>query len=469
MNALPNELILIIESFLDTSSAFSLKNTSRFFNAFISKIHVEFNHPMLFKTRINTVIDATKYSNLFRWLIPNPECLSLRYATCFCEAAAANGNLDIVKYMPENVWTRIDPDTICSGAVKGGHFDTLKWLHNKYSSLTHIYVKGFYGTNMIPNTDDIKLQVENNYLQICHETFAEIIRQSRLDILMWMHEQGYVFDPTYTVPTPIGGPNRADLMDIVKWISDNSHELYDSLYAVAAECGRMDILQYLHENGYESNENACERAAEYGHFEILKWLHANGFPWDEYTCGGPAKNGHFKILQWLHENGCPLNEDTCANAAAGGHLDILKWLREKGCPWSEDTFSEAVTNGDFEMLEWLWENKCPWDELSCAHAVEGHHLDILKWLCEKECPWDDYSCECAAINGDLEMLKWLRGRGCPWGQLASVGTAEIGDFEMIKWLREQGCPINVMTHTSAIMNDHLELAKWIKENVLLSI
>ena len=58
---------------------------------------------------------------------------------------------------------------------------------------------------------------------------------------------------------------------------------------------RLDILKYLHENGYSWCTYACDYAAENGHLEILKYLHENKCPWDEYAYHYAAANDHLDI------------------------------------------------------------------------------------------------------------------------------------------------------------------------------
>jgi hypothetical protein len=58
----------------------------------------------------------------------------------------------------------------------------------------------------------------------------------------------------------------------------------------AVSKGDLVRLKYLHENGHELYYSLFEKAAWNGHINCLKYLHENGCPWNDWICDYAARN-----------------------------------------------------------------------------------------------------------------------------------------------------------------------------------
>ena len=465
---IPRELLTIIISFSNTSSRFSLKHVAISFKTIITKLYPELESPILFKTLNQIHIEAVEYPDLFKWLIPDPHCfcqeyfdfkglqnsLIKRYMRRYFKHAVLKGSLEIVKYVPKDFWSGMNPDSICCIAAKSGNLEVLTWVYEKYIASTDCDYKEKVSDDdscdNIYTDDDISLDTDN-------DDDDDVIE--------------------------IGGLLRKP-----------------NTCTEAAKIGHIGMLKFLYEQGCPLNENTLVQAANHGHLEVLKWLQSvgcirqlceNANPW---ACTRAAENGHFEIVKWLHINGCFWNEHTCSYAAEGGHFEILKYLFDNGCPWNSQTFASAAMNGDFEMLVWLFEHKCPWNDDTFDNAVEHGDIEILKWLHKNGCPWNKTACSNAACNDHFEILRWLRENGCPWNSdWISYPGVHSNNLPMLKWIREtdktalklnsmlfsvnvfggnleildyifkNGCEFNRNMYESAAIYGHLDALKWMNE------
>jgi hypothetical protein len=170
---------------------------------------------------------------------------------------------------------------LCKLVVKEGSLNILRWTQN-ICSWAKI-------TGGIPNG-----------------TCAYAVKYNRLDMLIWMHQNGYPLD----------------------WDNGCPSDWDEFTCARAAINGNLDVLKYLHENGCPWDEHACAYAAIYGNLDVLKYLRENGCPWDDFTCLFAAQNNHLEVLIWAYENGCPINKNNCIiTTQFRGHDKIVEWLK----------------------------------------------------------------------------------------------------------------------------------------------
>jgi len=507
LTRLPNELLSIIVKLLGLSSNYSLRHVSKYLETLILKLHPEFGpsrfdrlgldhsyrfNQVLFIVKNGIILDAVKYTHLFKWLIPDISKLPMRYIERYCTQAANDGNINVLKSVSDNIWSSLKPHNMLIASIEGDHFDIFNWIVGKYYTTVNISwllnsnvstAAGEYGRLNI-------IKLLHTYGSLTYGTFIGAIHGGHLDILKWLHEYAE------------------------KYICKSGSAYMTN----AARYGHFEMLRWLHTIGYSWNENICEAAAKNGHFEMLKWLHENGCDWNGASYVGAAgcsvEATGLEMIKYLYENGCPFDVDdewklydspydnACTVAAKGCNFEILRWFHQNGYPFDEHTFENAIVSGDFEILKWLHENGCSWDQYAYVEAVGIGRIDIIQWLYENGCPlnkhvlvaaarnghteilkWlqtklrengdqlndNDLLCSAAAVNGDLEMLKWLHENGCPLDQNACVHAAIHGHLDILIYLHENGVHYNDLEYKRALENDHLEVAKWLKYNYSRSV
>ena len=146
------------------------------------------------------------------------------------------------------------------------------------------------------------------------------------------------------------------------------------LTTLAAQCDDLDILMFLHENGYEWEEDTTAAAATAGSLPCLEYAHEKKCPWGKKTTLFAATNGHLHCLKYTHENGCEWDEETTAAAAAYGHFDCLKYAYENGCDLHKkyNTVKLAAKGRHWDCRDYLVTNGYTGDD-ECAdfHRCEG--------------------------------------------------------------------------------------------------
>ena len=299
---IPKELVLLIVSFLDTSSKFSLKFITKYFAIMLCSLRI----------KEDIIIDAVSngYTDTVRWLMSEDDC----------------GYCDVVSkgyFKFKNIFV---------AAIQSGCLEIVEWLYD-----TH----------------------KNEY-SLGYSYYEEAASNGKFEILKWLRTKFCENVCPWNTQTCYGAAENGHF-EILKWLRakfcENGCPWNANICSGAAENGHFEILKWLRENGCPWNANTCYGAAENGHFEILKWLRENGCQWNEDACYGAAKNGHFEILKWLRENGCPWDESAYYGAAKNSHFGILRWLRENGCPCDEkNTYYHANNHGHFEISKWLREN-----------------------------------------------------------------------------------------------------------------
>ncbi|KAL6049491.1 Ankyrin repeat-containing domain [Balamuthia mandrillaris] len=320
-----------------------------------------------------------------------------------------------------------------------------------------------------------------------------------LPLLKWaVGSDGYTLLKDYPLAYTIHAAAAEGSIEVVEWLVLKKSVRRDNgqweWVAAAASAGRLDVLRWLHGQGFAlSDETACVSAAKQGHLDALKWLHVHGCPWGTDTCEAAAFGGRLDVLdwllatkpgawrnvaiselvmgqanaealQWLCDKGLLTLErlqHLGSAAARVGNLEALKWGTMHGCLKQSSATWWAATRGDVEMLQWTHANGYPWDANTCSCAAMAGHLEVLKWLRENGCPWDATTPASAALSGHLEVLKWLRANGCPWDEISCTNAAAAGKLEAVMWLHEQGCPWGNTTCFAAALGQRWEVVTWI--------
>ena len=243
-------------------------------------------------------------SNVYFWCIIGKQLDCLKYAynvkygiwidMHIIACAIMCGHLEILMYVmvdPLSVTFRLSNKKLCIIAADYGHYNCLKFLHEKGAEIT----------------DDV---------------VRSAIRRGNMDCIKYVLDQHC-----------------------------NSNIARERAIIYAVTNGKLECLKYMHDCQFHSS-NACEVAAANGQLECLKYLHENGYPWDSTSCRLAVKNRHLECLIYLHQNNCPWNDLLCIQNIYKGYLasewlfddnflddpyiDFIKYLHKNGwCSWNK--------------------------------------------------------------------------------------------------------------------------------------
>ncbi|KAL6075637.1 Ankyrin repeat-containing domain [Balamuthia mandrillaris] len=188
-----------------------------------------------------SVSGACSSMSLLRWSLQN----GYRLGENSSVAAAANGQLEVLRWLFSWPYCPYDATLVCFAAATHGHLKVLKWLRQR-----HICRK---------NTST--------------GWMAEAARHGHLEILQWARAEGFPWPSQHGLP----------------------------LCAIAAASrGHLEVLKWLRRNRCPWDHWTCHQAAAGGHLEVLQWAVENGCPWDKASCHNVAVlRGHTEVARWL--------------------------------------------------------------------------------------------------------------------------------------------------------------------------
>ena len=276
---IPHELLSLVLNFLDISSVFSLKATSK-----------QYKRNKIIRS-VCSGFDESFYSTMYRKITIG----DIRYDTI------QNGHTNLLKWLVHENEKRFITKRFVDLSIENGHLEIVKYIH-KIGIYLNSNSSGYTGTAIV---------------------------NGQISVLKYLREIGCPMDECAYDYAAFGGH-----LEMVQYLYDIDIECSRTVDACyyAAKNGHLEVLKCLHRYGFCWNKHVCYAASDNGHLEILKYLHENGCSWDNKCYVSAAKRGYLDILKYLHENGCPWNEFTCHCATANGHLDILQYLHENGCP-----------------------------------------------------------------------------------------------------------------------------------------
>lgn len=198
--------------------------------------------------------------------------------TSTMEAAAAEGQLDALKYLrslqPPCPWD----ERVTGAAAYSGHLGVLQWLCNQRPPC--------------PISDNAKLCA---------------VRGGHIHVLNWLN----------------GLLGETSILD----------ELF---CPAAAGYKQLDMLRWLraHDPPYPWDEMTCVSAAEAGCIEVLKWARDQQppCPWSEECCQEAAGENELETLKWLRSQSppCPWDKEECYEVAnLKLHEEVCQWIQSQ--------------------------------------------------------------------------------------------------------------------------------------------
>lgn len=288
-------------------------------------------HEMEFLDLENAVIEAiaNKHNDIVKWLCKNnaKDVSHLSYYPC--EVAAAHGNLEILKWLSDNIINVWHAD-ICIAAAQNGHLNILKYLRE----------------NGCPWNEGVcAVAADNNHLEI----------------LQWARSQDCPWD--YEPAVNAASKNH---QQILKWAIENGCILCSKVYSGLLKNKSENII------------------------EMLKFLYEHKCPMDDASIFAmAAANQPLKVLQWLRAHQCPWDSSAPNSAALKNKLENLKWLLDNGCPYEPDMLMEnALFDGHFEIAQYCLDRGFSFPATICRDLSRNPEDHVaLWWALSKGAHW----------------------------------------------------------------------------------
>lgn len=272
-----------------------------------------------FPISYETCVIATKNSNLnmLKWLLGNKIEKSVLWSNSIINTAAGHGDMNIVKWILENI-SSTKLDSLREGDRLNGNL------------------------------------------------FNFAVRGGNLNLVIFLKEHKFSLFPLkrrVMYDAILGGH-----IHILEWLKTQNFKLYTNLYYIAMIHQDIRVLDWLKLNECPIETHKIphwtirKRIIETGNKQILQWANNNGFPWSVITMMDVASYGTLETAKWLSENGCYWDSNVCKTAAHYGKLEMLKWLRENGCPWDNYVIREARQCNHYDVVVWALKNGCPNDD-----------------------------------------------------------------------------------------------------------
>jgi len=131
------------------------------------------------------------------------------------------------------------------------------------------------------NLEMIKYLKDNvDYENWHYGVFVKAARYGHLDILQYLYEQDCNQCGEYRI---MQAAAKHGNLDNVIWLYKNGFEMGRYVIEAAAEYGHLNIVKYLHEHGCSYNYLTLEEAAYNDHWDIVEYLILSEFPIDDAT------------------------------------------------------------------------------------------------------------------------------------------------------------------------------------------
>lgn len=325
--------------------------------------------------------------------------------------AAENGHVDTFQWLLENVYSdRIvtDPkrtfkwvDGVLRKAIKEGHLEIVRLLRHRscYEPVNLAVLHGHF--------DMIKWFHEKGDIKPDWIRLSDAALNGRLDIIEWLHENGVSCSAYSMENAALGGH-----LNIVQWLHARGFRCSTVAIDNAARTNRLDIIKWLHQNRSEGCTTAAmDKAASLGYLDIVIWLHENRKEGcTKQAVIGAASNGHLEMIQWLHLHRCTdIENHALCVAVRNGHFPVAHWLHNLGRRGCCSIMTEAVQFGNLEMLKWVFKIYPESGHSNLINdAIRCGHLKILRWLIANRIGViRGYEMEEAARRNHLAIVKWL--------------------------------------------------------------
>jgi len=253
-------------------------------------------------------------------------------------SAARKGDLEMVKWLWEEMGMQGEGQHACECAARAGHAAVVEWLLEQgCESTTQVCDQAICGGNM----DVIELCMTKGHAGVwIVEWFVnDAACGGHVEVLEWL----YHLHMEREGPTAIRVWKEAMVL-----VADRDH---------------VRVLEWLEAHGIEAEDDSWARkgsecAANRGHMCVLVWMAMRGLDWDRVRCcEAAASRGDIDMLEWLAGQGCSWTETVSVKAALMRDRATVEWLRAHGAPWNGKVHGRVAAL-DTRAAQWALKNGC---------------------------------------------------------------------------------------------------------------
>lgn len=278
----------------------------------------------------------------------------------------AQGHVEIIQWMLSHNYA-ISGD-ILLGAASAGHVELLQYVHETYDANFCCVGGHMEAAAANGHLNVVRFLLENRAACIVHgsgpSAFDQAATNGHLEIVQFLHENQYKRCTSAAMDGAV--VNRH--FEVVQFLHENQYEGCSSQAMTdAVRNAQFETLQLLHEyrSSHSSIEPALLLAAELRQFKYVKYLyeldpmclsHASSVD----IVNSAAASGFQELIKFFHEHDQDFRytRDAMHYAAINDHLSIVKFLhkhRSEGC--NVNTLFRCDERGHARMLEYLCTNR----------------------------------------------------------------------------------------------------------------
>lgn len=325
------------------------------------------------------------YFDIVMWFYDNVRFIEKedrgKYFKQILHFAAEYGRLDILKWF---YCCGLFNDYIGFYACKGGHLNILQWL----LSIGKIVNPSRLGTMNTLATKGYLHILEWMYnivsFECTQETFTKAVKNGHYALVEWFIQKGFVFVNDSSLRVAVKSGN----LDLVKkfYRKDTKN---DDLFVVCALHGYLDILEWLHNNGYVPSREkyGLALAVRGGHSDIVDWLLQNtkSRPTQSEFLVAVEKGLLSMVKNFFSLDENLLTEETLFLASKGNHLDIVQWyccVRKNSITVADkkQAFLHAIKEGHINTLKWISSTGLVIEKGDIFLSLTTPYPHVLRWL-----------------------------------------------------------------------------------------
>ncbi|TMW58657.1 hypothetical protein Poli38472_010216 [Pythium oligandrum] len=383
--------------------------------------------------------DAQQPTAIWRWSSTCTKKWTEGCTTRAMDKAAANGHLEVVKFLHES---RTDGCTTraMNEAASNGHLNLVKFLHeHRKEGCTEKAMNGAAGGGHL----EVVRFLHTSRSEGCTE-YAMEAAIPHLEVAKYLEDNHCCSGDWSNVA--IAAAQTGDLAALRFVCTHHAEDVSAAALLYAGGESLLEMIKIFEEFNVDGwTSTVMDYAAGVGNLDAVRYLHMHrtkGCSTD--AMDKAATNAHLEGLRHLHEyrtEGC--TKAAMDGAAGAANLEILRFLQKErpdGC--TSDAICRAAKSGDIQVLEFIlshYDLSIP--ETAALSGTKGGHWDILVRLLRLNPPEDHVEIShTLAAEGHLSIIKRLCKASAidqPIVQSCIVQAAENGHWYVVKFLLSQ--------------------------------
>ncbi|KAL7752386.1 hypothetical protein RI367_001920 [Sorochytrium milnesiophthora] len=302
--------------------------------------------------------------------------------------AAAQGRLDVIKYLDEQGATGFSPEVMDAAAI-AGHLDIVEYLHrNRHEGCT---VNAMDGAAAAGHFEVVRFLHQHRQEGCKHQTFSRAAENGHVDVakLIDMHY------PALLSWWAFGSAILSRHLDAVRYLHATKLRAITSSYLTAAvQTGNLELIKFVFEHA--TNTPASWREVQLdGPLEVVQYVQETygdriGPPCLDYAACG----GRLDVLLYMHTlPGAHCTAYAMNNAASRGYIDVVKFLHYtfNAC-CTDAALIYAARSGHLAVCHFLVTHRTEVQGSimeSFRAAVYGRQIDVAFYLLQyRNANWD---------------------------------------------------------------------------------